>query len=141
MLRLLVVLAGLLVFSVSARAESPSESDRTDFQRIITAQIDAFRADDGVRAYSYAAPMIQQVFPTPETFMSMVRQGYRPVYRPQSFRFGDAGEDSAGRPTQRVTIAGPDGKTYEALYTFQKQPDGSWKISGCQLLEVPGLDV
>lgn len=141
MLRMLLVLATAIVFSLGARAESPSAADTADFQRIITEQIDAFRADDGVRAYSYAAPMIQQVFPTPETFMAMVRQGYRPVYRPQSFRFGDAGEDSAGRPTQRVTIAGPDGKTYEALYTFQKQPDGTWKISGCQLLEIPGLDV
>jgi hypothetical protein len=84
--------------------------------------------------------MIQQVFPTAEHFMAMVRQGYMPVYRPQSFSFGQAGLDAAGRPTQLVTILGPDGKTYEALYTFERQADGSWKIAGCRLLETPGLN-
>ncbi len=124
----------------SARAQSVNDADQAAFERIITAQIEAFRADDGPGAYAFAAPMIQQVFPTAEHFMAMVRQGYRPVYRPQSFRFGKAGQDAAGRPTQLVTIVGPDGKTYEALYTMERQADGSWKIAGCRLLEAPGLN-
>ncbi|MGL4528415.1 MAG: DUF4864 domain-containing protein [Aestuariivirga sp.] len=141
MRRLFIVIAiiALAPFGL-ARADAVTEADKSDFSRIISAQIDAFRADDGARAYSYAAPMIQQVFPTAEHFMAMVRQGYMPVYRPQSFTFGQAGLDAAGRPTQLVTIVGPDGKTYEALYTFERQPDGSWKIAGCRLLETPGLN-
>ena len=67
--------------------------------------------------------------------MRMVRQGYMPVYRPQSFRFGEAAVDPLGRPTQRVTIVGPDGKTYEALYSMQRQSDGSWRYA-----LVEGLD-
>jgi Domain of unknown function (DUF4864) len=70
-----------------------------------------------------------------------VRKGYPQVYRPQSFRFGVAGPDAAGRPTQRVTIVGPDGQTYEAIYTMERQPDGAWQINGCMLVKAPGLDV
>ena len=141
MRRLLIVIAVIALLPLGlAHADSITEADKSDFSRIISAQIDAFRADDGARAYSYAAPMIQQVFPTAEHFMAMVRQGYMPVYRPQSFTFGQAGLDAAGRPTQLVNILGPDGKTYEALYTFERQADGSWKIAGCRLLETPGLN-
>ncbi|MGH6907587.1 MAG: DUF4864 domain-containing protein, partial [Aestuariivirga sp.] len=107
---------------------------------IITQQLQAFRADDGALAYSYAAPNIHQLFPTPDIFMRMVQQGYKPVYRAQSFSFGEAGGDPLGRPSQRVTITGPDGKIYEAVYSMERQSDGTWLIQGCTLLEVPGLD-
>ena len=43
-------------------------------------------------------------------------------------------------PAQKMLVVGPDGKTYEALYSMEKQPDGTWRISGCTLLEIPGLD-
>ena len=72
--------------------------------------------------------------------MRMVRQGYKPVHRPQSFRFGEAALDPLGRQAQRVTLVGPDGRTYEALYSMERQPDGSWRIDGCTLLEIPGAD-
>ena len=144
MLRVLLVLAlvltGSMTGSMAARAGSIPANDQSEFQRIISEQIEAFRSDDGMRAYGYASPMIRQYFPTPDVFMSMVKKGYLPVYRPQSFKFGAAEIDPAGNPTQRVTIVGPDGKTYEALYTMQRQPDGSWQINGCALLEIPGLD-
>ena len=140
MRRILFVLMLLVLGTVAPRAQTLPAADQTEIQRVISEQIAAFRADDGVRAYGYAAPLIRQYFPTPDVFMSMVKKGYPPVYRPQSFKFGDAGVDAAGNPTQRVTIIGPDGKTYEARYTMQKQPDGTWKINGCALLEVPGLD-
>ena len=31
-------------------------------------------------------------------------------------------------------LVGPDGKSWVALYTLQRQPDGTWKIDGCVLL-------
>ncbi len=70
--------------------------------------------------------------------MDMVRKGYQPVYRPQNFTFGDITSESLGRPTQRVTIIDANGKAWIALYTFEKQPDGSWKIVGCVLVESEG---
>ncbi len=135
---LAVLLWGFI--SVAAFAQSISEAEKSEFQRIITAQISAFRADDGPTAYSFAAPVIRNIFPTPEIFMSMVKQGYPQVYRPQAFNFTEALIDPLGRPAQKMLVVGPDGKTYEALYSMEKQPDGTWRISGCTLLEIPGLD-
>lgn len=141
MLRAILVTLLLLIAPAASLGGPVSDADRAEFQRIISEQIDAFRADDGARAYSYAAPNVRQIFPTPDIFMQMVKQGYKPVYRPQSFSFGVAGDDPLGRPSQRVTVVGPDGKTYEAVYAMERQPDGAWRIQGCNLLEVPGLDV
>ena len=139
--RRLMLLAGFASLTVSpALAESLSDSDRQSFRTIIEGQIDAFRADDGTRAYSYAAPMIRQIFPNPDMFMNMVRQGYQPVYRPQSFRFGEAGFSASGRPIQRVTVVGPDGLTYEAIYTMERQPDGTWQINGCAIVRAPDIN-
>jgi hypothetical protein len=132
-------LAALVLWSAPLRAEALSAEDKAQFQSIITGQIEAFRAENGAKAYSYAAPMIRQIFPTPEQFMNMVRQGYQPVYRPQSFEFGEAGFSASGRPIQRVTVVGPDGLTYEAIYTMQRQPDGSWQINGCAIVRAPDM--
>jgi uncharacterized protein DUF4864 len=125
---------------VASLADSISATDKAEFQRIITAQITAFRADDGPAAYDFAAPVVRNIFPTPEIFMAMVKQGYPQVYRPQSFNFTEALIDPMGRPAQKMTVVGPDGKSYTALYSMEKQADGTWRISGCTLLEIPGLD-
>ena len=135
---LAMVLWGFM--SVASLADSISATDKAEFQRIITAQITAFRADDGPAAYDFAAPVVRNIFPTPEIFMAMVKQGYPQVYRPQSFNFTEALIDPLGRPAQKMTVVGPDGKSYIALYSMEKQPDGTWRISGCTLLEIPGLD-
>ena len=135
---LAVVLWGFL--SLSAFAGSISAAEEAEFQRIITAQITAFRADDGLAAYDFAAPVVRKIFPTPEIFMAMVKQGYPQVYRPQSFEFTEVLLDSNDRPAQKVTVVGPDGKTYIALYSMEKQPDGTWRIAGCTMLEIPGVD-
>ena len=135
---LAIVLWGFM--SAASLADSISATDKAEFQRIITAQITAFRADDGPAAYDFAAPVVRNIFPTPEIFMAMVKQGYPQVYRPQSFNFTEALIDPMGRPAQKMTVVGPDGKAYIALYSMEKQPDGTWRISGCTLLEIPGLD-
>jgi hypothetical protein len=36
--------------------------------------------------------------------------------------------------------AGAGGKTYQALYSMERQPDGSWRSGGCTLLAIPGVD-
>lgn len=139
LLRLLLVL-GLLMPNLTARADEISRADQSAFQQIINDQIAAFNADDGLRAYSHAAPVIKQLFPSPDIFMSMVRQGYPPVYRQKSFSFGSVLDDM-GRPSQEVTIVDMNGQTWTAIYSFERQANGSWKISGCRLVRVPGTDV
>lgn len=139
MRRFIGLLLALFMLQHEASAQTLSEGDKSTFQSIITGQIEAFRADDGERAYGYAAPMIRRIFPNPEVFMGMVRKGYAQVYRPQSYRFGEAGFSASGRPIQRVTIVGPDGVTYEAIYTMELQPDGTWQINGCAIVKAPEL--
>lgn len=141
--RLIIALVGALAVMAALlplRAQSVSDAEAAEFQRIITSQLNAFSADDGTAAYGFAAPNIQRLFPTPEVFMSMVQKGYAPVYRRQSYAFGRIGNEMGGQPTQHVTIIDANGKAWTALYAMQRQPDGSWKISGCSLVEAPAAD-
>jgi len=74
------------------------------------------------------------MFPSPEIFMAMVRQGYAPVYRHKSFEFGES-KTEGGVIAQRVHIIDANGEAWEALYTLETQPDGDLKITGCSLLK------
>ena len=139
--RLVFALCAVLTLATpvaGGRAQSVSEADAASFRQVISDQIAAFNADDGPKAWSFASPSIQQLFPTPDIFMTMVKQGYQPVYRQQSLTFGEI-TDNDGRLVQHVTIGDLKGKLWTALYSMQKQPDGSWKISGCALVEVPAV--
>ena len=135
-------LAGLLALAgltLSAHAEI-SSADQQTFRGLISNQIAAFQHDDSAGAYSYASPTIKGIFPTAEMFMSMVKQGYMPVYRPQSVTFGEVVETPEG-PVQKVYITGPDGKDYLAAYSLQRHPDGSWLINGCAILQADGPSI
>jgi hypothetical protein len=132
-----LVLAGLLLLLAQgpAGAESPAAigpADRRAILSVIGEQLEAFRRDDGAAAFAFASPGIRAQFRDPETFMAMVRSGYRPVYRPREVEFRDLVE-LAGRLTQRVLLVGPDGVAVVAHYFMQRQPDGSWRIDGCIL--------
>lgn len=130
---LVTILLGFAIAVATGARADVSSGDSDSIRAIIQSQISAFQRDDGMAAYSYASPTIQGLFPSPDRFMTMVRNGYAPVYRPRSFAFGAVVETPSG-PVQRVYLTGPDGRNWVALYTLQKQPDGSWKINGCQLI-------
>ncbi|TIU48266.1 MAG: DUF4864 domain-containing protein [Mesorhizobium sp.] len=102
-------------------------------QAVIDGQLKALIADDGAKAYSFAAPNVKQVFPTVDAFMNMVTNGYPPVRKPRSYSFGKVEQTGPGSIVQQVLIIGPDGKDYEAVYTLQQQPDGTFQITGCSL--------
>ena len=129
-MRTVVLLAALLIsFALPAGA-----TDVAAAQKVIRAQEQAFARNDAAAAYSYAAPAIQEIFPDAEIFMQMVQQSYAPVYRHQSFEFGEA-KVSDGYVAQRVQIVDENGEAWEALYTLEEQPDGSLRITGCSLLK------
>ncbi len=102
-------------------------------QAAIDGQMKAFIANDGAAAYSFAAPNVKRIFPTVDTFMDMVTNGYAPVRKPRSYFFGKVEQTGPTSIIQQVLIVGPDGKDYEAVYTLEQQPDGSFKITGCSL--------
>ena len=123
---------GVALVPPAAAQNAIAAADRAEFQKVILEQLGAFRRDDGAAAFALAAPGIRETFGTPETFMDMVRQGYQPVYRPQTFEFGDASVGPHG-PEQRVFVVGPDGRDYIAVYPMERQPDGRWLVNGCLL--------
>jgi hypothetical protein len=102
-------------------------------QTAIDGQLKALSTNNGTLAYSFAAPNVQRIFPTVDTFMNMVTNGYPPVRKPQSYAFGKVQEISPTSIIQQVLIVGPDGKDYEAVYTLELQPDGVFRITGCSL--------
>lgn len=114
------------------QADPVGEGDKAAFQQIISAQISAFQADDAAGAFNFASPDLQAKFGSPTNFLDMVKSGYAPVYRPRAVEFrGIVEHDDA--PEQQVFVIGPDGRGYIAHYMMEKQPDGSWRISGCYL--------
>jgi len=108
--------------------------DAGSAQAVISSQLEAIGRDDADAAYSYAAPAIQGLFTRPDIFMNMVRQGYAPLVRPKRFTFGKSALFD-GKIMQHVHIVDGDGVAWEALYTLEQQPDGTFKITGCSLLK------
>jgi hypothetical protein len=132
-----VLFALLLAMVLHGKAVAFTDADRATVQSTITQQLNAFLADDGAAAYSFAAPSIQTMFPTQEVFMELVRRGYQPVYRSRSHTFGEL-KETAGGVEQIVDIVDAGGEFWTARYTLERQPDGTWKITSCMLLKKPG---
>lgn len=131
------VLALLLCLAASS-VPAADAADRAAARATIERQIEAFRRNDSATAYAQAAPAIQNLFPSPETFIAMVEKGYAPVLRPRSYSFDaveDAGPDEIA---QGVRLQDENGIDWVALYALQKQPDGQWRITGCHLRKAPG---
>jgi hypothetical protein len=124
----------LMAMFIGLSAPLRAGDDVAAAQAAIGAQAEAFGRDDATTAYSYAAPAVQGLFPQADIFMGMVRNGYAPVYRHKSFEFGE-GRAADGMIAQRVHIIDADGVAWEAMYTLERQPDGSLKITGCTLLK------
>jgi hypothetical protein len=130
-MRAFILLAALLI---GLAAPARAADDIANAQGIITSQVEALGRDDAATAYSFAAPAIQNMFPQPDVFLSMVQRNYPPVYRHKTFEFGEA-QVANGKIAQRVHILDADGEAWEALYTLEQQPDGSLKIIGCILVK------
>jgi len=135
-MRAFVLLAALVIGLVQPACAG---DDVAAAQNVIRSQEQALSRDDAATAYSYAAPEIHGLFPQADIFLSMVQRSYAPVYRHKSFEFGES-RIADGQIAQRVHIVDANGEPWEALYTLQRQPDGSLKIIGCVLIKA-GQDV
>lgn len=139
--RLLLALSLLIPIAAgnfAARAEDPA-AEVAAAQRIITDQLAAFARDDGPAAYAFAAPEVKAKFPTPDIFMTMVKKGYTPVYRPQSYGFSASEVLSNGIVRQEVDLVDAAGEGWTAEYLLRREPDGSLKIIACRLEKKPGV--
>ncbi len=130
----LLALVMMLRLQPAQAQEAVPAPDRDAVQSVIRQQMDAFQHGDGTRAFSFAAPGIQQQFGTADHFIAVVRHAYQPVYAPRSVDF-TAATATDGAVMQSVELIGPDGLAYTAVYTMEHEPDGSWRIAACVLLE------
>jgi hypothetical protein len=126
-------------WSAAARADDTvAPGDLAAIQQVITSQEDAFQHDDSTKAFGYATPELQTMFGDATNFMSLVKRGYQPVYRPKSFTFNNAHPDGDSI-VQEASVVGPDGLLHTAIYTMERQPDGTWRIAACQLIDRPSI--
>lgn len=126
-----VALMLALSLASAARADDPVHAA----QALIQSQIEAFLHDDAATAYSFASPGIRSLFPDKDAFFAMVRKTYQPVYHPGNYGFGmSRAIDDGNVVYQQVLISGTDGKAWSAIYQVTRQPDGSYKINGVQII-------
>lgn len=129
----------LVAFAASLPAAELSGQDALAIRAVIAEQLDAFAQDDAPRAFSLATPGIRAQFGTPEAFIEMVRTGYPVVYRPKSVQFEEP-VIAGGEVIQPVRMIDSEGRAWLALYPMQRQPDGAWRINGCQLGRLGGRE-
>lgn len=138
MFRHLLSVLAFVVFLTPATAQE-AQPENPEIQGVIQQQIEAFRAEDVARAFSYAAPNIKQIFRTPENFGGMVQRGYPMVWRPGEVRFLELRRFPTGL-WQRVEVLDRDGRAHRLDYRMSRGEDG-WKISAVQLLPEPDVAV
>jgi len=127
--------AVLLPGAASAAAEgNVTPDDLAEIRAVIHRQIDAFRRDDAQEAFALASPGVQQAFGTPERFLDTVRMAYRAVYRPSALSFLEL-VVIGGDVVQPVQVTDRSGAVWVAYYAMQRQKDGSWRTSGCHLVQ------
>ncbi len=129
------VFIGLIALFLSVASPAFAADDVATAQGIIRSQLDAMTRDDAASAYSFASPEIRGLFQEADSFMTMVRRNYAPVYRHKSFEFGD-GQALSGKVIQEVKIVDAEGVPWQAIYTLEQQSDGSVKITGCVLKSI-----
>ncbi len=122
----------LLAVSLSAGLASGASAQNAEIEANISAQIQAFKADDFATAFTFASPNIQRLFGSPENFGIMVRRGYPMVWRPTDVRFLELREIN-GALWQKVMVVDGDGRIHILDYQMIRQENG-WKINGVQLL-------
>jgi hypothetical protein len=128
---LALALASLRVKAAGAAGTAPlSGGDARAIRAVIEAQLKAMAAGDAVRAFSYASPSVRMQFGDAPNFMSMVRQGYPMLIRPSATLFLRP-ESFEKAVLQVVHLRDRDGRSWQATYQLQKQPDQSWRINGC----------
>lgn len=121
-------------------AQALSRADAQAIHDVIQSQLDAFAADDAVKAFELAAPSTQASLGDSEKFLQLIKEKYPPIYRHRVAIFQDP-EIVDGSAHQVVRLTDRDNLVWVAVYRMQQEPDGEWKIEGCKLLETTSVSV
>ena len=106
----------------------------TEWQSVITRQIEAFRAADAAGALSCASSDFRNGFKDPNQFYEYIANSdYAPIVKSLSHSFGEFQKGEDGNVLQIVTITGSDQQVYKAMYEMAREPEG-WKVQGVSRL-------
>jgi hypothetical protein len=128
---------GLFAALLATVLALPAAGQEAPIRATIQSQIEAFRADDFARAFTFASPTIKGMFGTPENFGAMVKQGYPMVYRPAEVQMMELRE-VAGNLWQRVRITDQAGAGWYLDYMMVETAEG-WQINAVQILPAPDV--
>ena len=137
LLALVLVVAGWLL-PTHAPAAPLSKADEASVRAVVEGQLAALASDDARKAFSFSAPNVRETVGTAERFMAMVRAHYPAIYRPASTAFikpESYGEpaDRGDQAVQRVHLIDNEGNGWVAIYSLQRQPGKTWRITGCRV--------
>lgn len=132
----------LLTFAAPLRAEDlTAAAPETEWQAVISGQIQAFRDHNAPVAFSYAAAPFQTGFPSPESFfVAIIGSGYAPIMDSRSHSFGAFHMLTPEAVIQIVKLVDKDQRLFEAAYQMVHEEAG-WRVSGVQLTKTPGIGV
>lgn len=126
--------------ALKSHAEALAESDIEQVQRTIATQLAAFAEDDAEGAFETATPAVREAMGTSTRFLALVRGAYPMVYRPHTVKFHKPRQHD-GSVLQLAEITDRNSKSWLAIFVLERQPDASWRISGCAVAENRWLSV
>jgi hypothetical protein len=121
-----------------AAASPLPENEAADVRKVVIAQIEALADDDADRVFATTTPAVREAVGTSGRFLAMVRGAYPMVYRPRAVSFHKAEKDD-DTVLQMVEVTDQDNKSWLAVFVLEKQPDTSWAIGGCAVVQNPWL--
>lgn len=115
-----------------------SQQDTEQVQRVIVAQIQALADNDAERIFETTTPEVRAAIGSSGRFLAMMRGAYPMVYQPSAVTFHKpaSGQDGAW---QLVEITDREDQSWLALFALERQPDKTWRISGCLVAPNPWL--
>jgi len=135
-------LLAVIVFSLLCLAGAAGQEEKdAPWQKVITSQIEAFRAEDSAGALELAGAGFREQFDDPDIFyLSVLAAGYGPLLQSRSHTFGEferVGEEGA---LQVVLIVGPEQALYIAVFQMREEAEG-WRVHGVMLARDEGVGI
>jgi len=132
-------LVGMTAFTaaVATGCASPdrlTSDEASTVEAVVMAQLEAFAGDDADGAFAETTPAVRKAIGNAGQFLALVRAAYPMVYRPAGVTFFKPELDGSVL-LQPVEITDQDFNSWIALFSLERQPDASWRISGCVVTE------
>ena len=135
---LAALLLGVLTFAAAGFAAPAAQRDTNGLpamewkaiKRVIAEQRSALIAGEAAKAFGYASPGIRSQFGDPDTFIAMVRGAYAALISARHVEFLE-GAVIDGFVVQPLRLIASDDTVRVALYTMERQDNGTWRIAAC----------